>query len=166
MFSCLIRKAVQDDAVSCCEMLAGCKLGTVYYPSKSMMLAAIQKAVSHDSFLVAVADNEIAGFIWYQETGMFHSFPYLHMIVVKEDMQHKGIGRQLLTEYEQGSLEKLGTLRTKSYLLVADFNNEAFEIYKKNGYQEINCFNGLFRRNVNERLMMKIITRQKTDERC
>ena len=114
MFTCLIRKAVQEDAVVCCNILAGCKLGTVYYPSKSMILTAIQKAISQDSFLVAVTDNGVSGFIWYQETGMFHSFPYLHMIIVREDMQHKGIGRQLLMKYDQSCLEQLGTLRTKS----------------------------------------------------
>ncbi|HBI86243.1 MAG TPA: hypothetical protein DDX71_08195 [Ruminococcus sp.] len=156
-----IRAAQQADMDACCEMLAESRLGEVYYPSRKMIADALEKAVSQDSFLVAVnSADEPVGFIWYQARGMFHSFPYLHMIVVRSDQQHTGIGRKLMQTYEQDSLRLLGALRTKAYLLVADFNDRAFEIYRKNGYELINQFDGLFRRNVNERLMVKTITRQ------
>ena len=90
---------------------------------------------------------------------MFRSFPYLHMIVVRSDQQHIGIGRKLLQAFEQDCLRLLGALRTRAYLLVADFNDRAFEIYRKNGYEVVNHFDGLFRRNVNECLMVKVITK-------
>ena len=142
-------------------MLAESRLGTVYYPNRNMIADALDKAVIQDNFLVAADQTDRpVGFIWFEARGMFHAFPYLHMIVVRSDQQHTGIGRQLMQAYEQASLRLLGALRTKAYLLVADFNDRAFEIYRKNGYELINQFDGLFRRNVNERLMVKTITKQ------
>lgn len=156
-----IRKAQPADVKVCGEMLADSPLGKVYYPTRRMLLDTLEKAVAEDGFLVAAdeADRPV-GFIWYQVRGMFHSFPYMHMIVVHNDWQHAGIGRELMHAYEQDCLRSLGALRTKAYLLVADFNDRVFGIYQKNGYEALHRFDGLFRRNVNEWLMAKVITKQ------
>ena len=156
-----IRDAQPADMDACGNMLAESRLGTVYYPNRRMITDALEKAIVQDSFLVAAdqADQPV-GFIWFQARGMFRSFPYLHMIVVRSDRQHTGIGRKLMQAFEQDCLRLLGALRTRAYLLVADFNERAFDIYRKNGYEVVNHFDGLFRRNVNECLMVKVITKQ------
>lgn len=157
----LIRRGDIGDLSDCCHMLKNSSIGSVYYPTEALISEALNRAVLEDEFFVADSNGTILGFIWYQKCGMFNSFPYLHIIVVSEDMQHKGIGRRLLRAYETNALESLGRLRTKVYLLVSDFNKKAFDIYKKNGYEEVHTFPGLFRKNIDEHLMAKVVTKQK-----
>lgn len=157
---CLIRRGVIEDLSDCCHILKNSSIGSVYYPTDAFILEALNRAVLEDEFFVAESNGTILGFIWYQKCGMFNSFPYLHIIVVYEDMQRKGIGRRLLTAFETNALQSLGRLRTQVYLLVSDFNQKAFDFYKKNGYEDVHTFPGLFRKNIDEHLMVKVVTRQ------
>lgn len=40
--------------------------------------------------------KDTQGVIWYQREGMFHSFPYLHMIAVREGYRRQGIGTSMM----------------------------------------------------------------------
>lgn len=91
--------------------------------------------------------------------GMFHSFPYLHMIAVKEDCRGQGIGTELMDFFERDVLENgKNHMRTKIFLTVADFNPGAEALYTQRGYSPICTLKGLFRRQVTEKVMMKIVT--------
>lgn len=92
------------------------------------------------------------GFLWFIIDGIFHSFPYLHIIAVKEEARSHGIGKELLKFFEGFCLKA----NTKLSLVVADFNPKAKELYKQMGYIEIGYIPNLYRQGVNECLMMKL----------
>lgn len=90
---------------------------------------------------------------------MFHSFPYLHMIAVRDGCRGQGIGTTLMDFYEQDSL--LGgknRIRTRTFLLVSDLNEPAQRFYANRGYAEMGRFESLFRKGVTEILLMKKVT--------
>lgn len=90
---------------------------------------------------------------------MFHSFPYLHMIAVREDMRGAGLGTGLMDFFEQDVLAKgRNRIRTKAFLTVGSFNSAAEAFYRKRGYVELAAIDGLFRRGISEKLMMKKVT--------
>lgn len=91
--------------------------------------------------------------------GMFHSFPYLHIVAVKDSLRGRGIGTQLLDAFERDALEHSVThMRAKVFLTVADYNEEAEALYVHRGYREVGKIPGLYRRHVTEKLMMKTVT--------
>lgn len=91
--------------------------------------------------------------------GIFHSFPYLHMIAVRDDLRGRGIGTELMDFFERDALENgRNKLRTKVFLTVADFNPAAEAMYEHRGYVGLCELPGLFRRRVTEKLMMKTVT--------
>lgn len=93
---------------------------------------------------------------------MFHSFPYLHMIAVKDGYRRQGIGTELMDFFEQDVL-LLGKnrLRTKVFLTVGDFNPSARAFYLSRGYTELGELENLFRRGITETLLMKKVTAAK-----
>ncbi|WP_373262502.1 GNAT family N-acetyltransferase [Hungatella hathewayi] len=49
---------------------------------------------------IALIKDRCAGFFYYIPKGCFHSFPYLHLIAVKEEYRGQGIGRKLIDYLE------------------------------------------------------------------
>lgn len=91
---------------------------------------------------------------------MFHTFPYLHIIAVDKDYQNKGIGSKLLDFFErQVLIECENQIRTKIFLTVGDFNETAENVYVNRGYAKICEIKGLFRKNITEKLYMKVVTK-------
>ena len=103
--------------------------------------------------------NTIQGVIWYQREGLFHTFPYLHMIAVHDDCKHKGVGSILMDYFEQDSLRYgKNKMRTKVFLLVNELNTNAQKFYLNRGYEEVGRLDSLFRKGVTEKLFMKKVT--------
>ena len=89
---------------------------------------------------------------------MFHSYPYLHMIAVRDDMRGKGIGTELMDFLESNILEKgKNHIRTRVFLTVADFNPGAEIFYSRRGYKKLCEIPDLFRKNITERVMVKTV---------
>jgi [ribosomal protein S18]-alanine N-acetyltransferase len=94
----------------------------------------IQKIVadSKNSFLLVTRDSEkLAGFALFSEG--FLKGCYLKILAVDSDYRGKGIGGQLLREFEKISFKK----SPNAYLCVSDFNKSAVGFYQKHGYEEI-----------------------------
>jgi ribosomal protein S18 acetylase RimI-like enzyme len=72
-------------------------------------------------------------------------------LAIKRNLRGKGIGKRLLSFFEDRGFEKASTL----FLLVSDFNNEAKKFYQDLGYQEVGLIPDLAREGVVERIMMK-----------
>ena len=90
---------------------------------------------------------------------MFHSFPYLHMIAVKNGYRNQGIGDELLRFLEEEVLRRgKNKIRTKIFLTVGDFNQNAEIFYRNRGYIELCRFEDLFRKGIAESLFMKIVS--------
>ena len=145
----------------CVDILFASELGRNYYPRRELLEDELRKGSTTDELYVkatggVTSDVEVLGVIWYQMEGMFHSFPYLHMIAVREDMRGAGLGTELMDFFEQDVLARgRNHIRTKAFLTVGSFNGTAEAFYQKRGYVGLTTIDGLFRRGISEKLMMK-----------
>lgn len=136
----------------CLAALLKSKLGEEYFPSAEKALSALTEGIARNEMFVALAaTGECVGFIWFIENGAFHSFPYLHIVAVKEAYRSKGIGKKLLAFFEESTFTHCG----KVFLVVADFNPEAQRLYEAWGYQQVGVIPDLYKKGVAEHLMMK-----------
>lgn len=143
------RKYIDD----CKVALKNSELGKVYFSSDdNKVLQAINEGVSKQEIHVALNNEGICvGFIWFILNGAFHSFPYLHIIAVKDEFRNIGIGKKLMDYFEK--VISKGCL--KAFLVVADFNPKAKQLYENIGYKEVGTIPSLYKNSISEHLMMK-----------
>lgn len=148
-------KVVKADEkyVNDCKMaLRNSDLGRVYFSDEEKATQAIVEGITKGEISVAINNEGIClGFIWFILNGAFHSFPYLHIIAIKEEFRNFGIGKKLLDYFEQ----VISKGRPKVFLVVADFNPKAKHLYQSIGYQEVGIIPNLYKSGVTEYLMMK-----------
>ena len=148
----VISKAHMRHLEDCKVALLKSKLGQEYFPSEEKAHSTLKKGITKEEIFVAVnEEGECLGFLWFILAGAFHSFPYLHIIAVKEAFRGRGIGKELLDFFE----EAVFTDSSKVFLVVADFNPEAKRLYEHLGYQQVGEIPGLYKAGVTEYLMMK-----------
>lgn len=144
-----LRKGSQADMDECVEALIHSELGRKYFTEKKSAIAALEEGLASGNLYVAVNRGEFAGFLHYLPKGAFHSFPYLHLLVVKEAFRGKGVGSFMLSAWENL------VDANKLFLCVADFNPEAKRFYEAHGYRQAGEIPGLYREGITEFLMMK-----------
>lgn len=148
-----IIKAGLEYIDDCENALVNSELGRRYFLKKGSARKVLQEAFYQDNVYVALGENRnCVGFIWFVLNGMFHSFPYLHMIAVKEEYRDLGIGKELLKFFEEYCFEEY----SKIFLVVADFNTDAKRLYERTGYREVGSIPNLYRAGITEHVMMKI----------
>lgn len=136
----------------CEEALVNSELGRKYFSEKGSARQALIKGIVKEEIYVAIdKNNRCKGFVWLVLDGAFHSFPYLHIIAVKEEYRNQEIGKKLLKFVEDASFKDYAKL----FLVVADFNPRAKKLYESIGYVEVGNIPNLYRAGINERLMMK-----------
>lgn len=147
-----IIKAEEKHSVDCINALQKSELGRVHFSKENSAFESVNKGISKGEIFVAINEQGLCvGFIWAVENGAFHSFPYLHLIAVKEKYRNLGIGKKLLQFFEDTNAKE----NTKLFLVVADFNAGAKRLYQSVGYQEVGSIPGLYENGVTEYLMMK-----------
>ncbi len=161
-----ITEAEEKDLEECAGIIFLSRMGKTYYPKRELIRDAMKQGMKKDNIFVfrdpgEGNEGEVLGVIWYQMEGMFHSFPYLHMIAVKDRHQGKGIGTALMNFFENDILiHGKNHIQTKAFLTVGDFNQEAERLYAERGYIELFQLKGLFRRNVTEKILMKTVIKR------
>lgn len=135
----------------CCDALINSELGRRYFANEGSAHKAIQEGLGCGNLYVALYNDICVGFVWYITNGAFHSFPYLHIISVKEEYRGKGIGKKMMDFVEDIILKN----DTKLFLVVADFNPEAKRFYEKLGYKQVGSIPNLYRNGTTEYIMMK-----------
>jgi ribosomal protein S18 acetylase RimI-like enzyme len=147
-----ITKAHMGHLEDCKAALLHSKLGQVYFVTEEKVFSALMEGITKQEMFVAVDERgECLGFIWFILEGAFHAFPYLHIIAVRDDFRGLGIGKQLLSFFE----ETVFPDSSKVFLVVADFNPDAKRLYESLGYQQVGILPGLYKEGVTEYLMMK-----------
>lgn len=136
-----------------CELaLIKSELGKNYFYNIGSARKALEEGFSKEEIYVAIDENQkCVGFIWFFINGIFHSFPYLHIIAVKEESRNQGIGKKLLNFFEDICFSSYD----KVFLVLADFNPDAKRLYRKVGYAEIGEIPSLYKSGITEHLMMK-----------
>ena len=135
----------------CTVALRQSTLGEKYYSSPGSAENAILEGIRQGNLYAALIGEECVGFAYIIPKGAFHSFPYLHIIAVKEEYRDKGIGKALLDHSERIAFE----MADKFFLVVADYNPDAKRFYERNGYQQVGEISDLYRPGITEYLMAK-----------
>ena len=135
----------------CMDALCRSVLGEKYFSSPGSAENAILEGICRGNLYVALIGEECVGFTYIIPKGAFHSFPYLHIIAIKEEYRDMGIGKALLDFSESIASE----MADKLFLVVADFNPDAKRFYERNGYQQVGEIPNLYRCGITEYLMAK-----------
>lgn len=157
-----IEHAVQTDCESCVDFIWEGVLGKRYYPTKEMLSPKVKQGIENDCFFVARNDEgQLLGILWYQLEGAFNTYPYLHMIEVKEDSQKQGLGTKLMDFFEDNVLTSgKNQVTTKVFLVTSNYTPVAERMYVNRGYIKVCEIENLFRRKMTEKLYMKILIKE------
>jgi ribosomal protein S18 acetylase RimI-like enzyme len=137
----------------CEEALVNSELGNRYFLAEGKARSALEEGFSKNEIYVAIdQNNKCLGFMWVITNGMFHSYPYLHIIAVKKEIRGLGIGKQLLKYLEDKFKD-----HKKMFLVAADFNPRAKKLYEAIGYKEVGVIPGLYLEGITEYIMMKLL---------
>ena len=128
---------------SCIEILQNSDLGREYFSDYEKAANMLTDAVGQENIYVALDENEkCLGFIYYMTNGVFGSYPYLHIVAVKEEYRNYGIGKQLIKFFEDNvpswkTIESVGFSFTekKMYKDLNDASEVLYRFYlaKRNG---------------------------------
>lgn len=136
----------------CTEILQNSDLGKAYFSDAEKVKNLLTYAISQKNLFVALDDKEkCMGFIYYMKNGVFGSYPYLHIVAVKDEYRSMGIGKQLMTYFEENVSENATTF----FLTVDDFNPRAKMLYEKLGYQCVGLLPDFYKKGISCHLMMK-----------
>ncbi|MDP4268479.1 MAG: N-acetyltransferase [Bacteroidota bacterium] len=136
----------------CEDALVNSELGKRYFSEKGSARKSLEEGFNKNEIYIAIDNNNnCKGFVWVILNGIFHSFPYVHIIAVKSENRGQGIGKVLLKFIEDVYCKKY----SKLFLVVADFNPDAKRLYKDIGYSIIGDIPNLYRKGITECLMMK-----------
>ena len=95
---------------SCVEILQNSDLGKAYFSDHEKAANMLAYAVRQKNVYVALDENEnCLGFIYYMTNGVFGSYPYLHIVAVKEEYRSYGIGKQLMKYFEDNASDSFST---------------------------------------------------------
>jgi ribosomal protein S18 acetylase RimI-like enzyme len=147
-----IVKGSLQHLTACAEALFDSEIGSIYFSPKERALAFLSEGLTKEEIYVALdTKGGCLGYIWFTLTGAFSRFPYVRNIAIKKSYRGKGIGRKLLSFFEEKGFNASPTV----FLLVSNFNTKAQKFYREMGYQEVGRIPDLVRRGVTEHIMMK-----------
>ena len=138
---------------SCIEILQKSNLGKAYFSDREKAADMLTYAVRQENVYVALNENEkCLGFIYYMINGVFGSYPYLHIVAVREEYRSCGIGKQLVKFFEDKACDSSSA---KYFLTVDDFNLRAKKLYETLGYECVGELPDFYKKGINCYLMMK-----------
>lgn len=147
-----LRPGRVEDVERCARALHDSALGRAYFPAMTAADAAVREFVGSDGFLVADdEEGRFVGFACVLPRGAFHSFPYLHLLVVDPQRRSKGDGSRFMDLLER----RLFSTRPMIFLVVASFNDAALRFYERRGYRQVGVIPSLYRSGVDERLLFR-----------
>ena len=144
-------KGNEQHLKDCKDALCQSTLGDKYFSSPGSAENVILEGICQGDLYVALIGEECVGFTYIIPKGAFHSFPYLHIIAIKEEYRGLGVGKALLDYSECIAFE----IADKLFLVVADYNPDAKRFYERNGYRQVGEISGLYRSGITEYLMVK-----------
>ena len=144
-------KGNEQHLKDCKDALCQSTLGEKYFSSPGSAESVILEGICQGNLYVALIGEECVGFTYIIPKGAFHSFPYLHIIAIKEEYRGLGVGKALLDYSECIAFETADKL----FLVVADYNPDAKRFYERNGYRQVGEISGLYRSGITEYLMVK-----------
>lgn len=137
----------------CIGILQDSEVGNVYFSDRAKAGAMLTNAIQEKSVYAALdVTGKCVGFMHYMPKGVFGMYPYLHIIVVREEYRGLGIGKQLVKYFEENASSHFPT---KYFLTVDDFNPRAKKLYERLGYQCVGSLPDFYKEGILCYLMMK-----------
>ena len=150
-----IKSAETEHIDACVSILQNSEVGKVYFCNYEKATELLLCGMAENGLFVALSETqECLGFIYYMPKGVFGSYPYLHVIAVKEEYRSLGIGKQLMNYFEENCSDYA---TTKCFLTVDDFNSRAKSLYERIGYQCVGELPDFYKKGIHCYLMMKVI---------
>ncbi|WP_312441558.1 GNAT family N-acetyltransferase [Lacrimispora sp.] len=146
------KKGTVEYLDSCIKAMENSTMCSAYFQSEESRKNAVMEGINRGTLYVVLCTGECAGFAYFIPEGAFHAYHYLHLIAVKEEYRGKGIGKKLLEFIE----DMLFKTRDKIFLLVGDYNPRAKIFYEESGYKHLGTIPSLYRKGIDEYLMMKV----------
>jgi len=147
-----ITQASPEMADECADALADSGIEAHYFSDRDYSVRLIKTGIDNNELFVAAVDNKaIAGFYWATAKGMFCRFAYLRLLAVKPHYRNLHIGKELLAHFERNGF----IAAPRVFCTVSAFNTDAQRFYTKNGYTEVSKLVDLYKRGIDELLMMK-----------
>ena len=135
------------------SQLQSTEMGTVYFSNYKKTVDLLLHALAQRGLFVALKDDDdCLGFMYFMPKGVFGSYPYLHIVAVKEEYRNLGIGKQLIKYFEENSSNYSST---KYFLTVDDFNPQARKLYESLGYQRVGELKDFYKNGITSYIMMK-----------
>jgi len=154
-----IKSAGAKHIDECVEILQNSEVGEVYFNSYEKAVDLLSCGINEKGLFIALSETqECLGFIYYMPKGVFGSYPYLHIIAVKEEFRSLGIGKQLMRYFEENSSDYAST---KCFLTVDDFNPRAKKLYENIGYQCVGELQDFYKKGIHCYLMMKVVEKSR-----
>ncbi len=148
-----IKEAEEKHVICCVNILQNTEMGTVYFSDRKKTENLLLQASAKRELFVALNDHEdCLGFMYYMPKGVFGSYPYLHIIAVKEEYRNQGVGKQLIKYFEENSSDYSST---KYFLTVDDMNPQARKLYESLGYQRVGELKDFYKSGITSYIMMK-----------
>ena len=148
-----IKEAEEEHIIHCINILQNTEIGTVYFSNYKKAADLLLHALAQQGLFVALNENDdCLGFMYFMPKGVFGSYPYLHIIAVKEEYRNLGIGKQLIKYFEENSSDYSST---KYFLTVDDFNPQARKLYESLGYQCVGELKDFYKNGITSYIMMK-----------
>ena len=149
----VIKEAEEKYVIPCVNILQSTEMGTVYFSNYKKTVDLLLHALAQRGLFVALKDDDdCLGFMYFMPKGVFGSYPYLHIVVVKEEYRNLGIGKQLIKYFEENSSDYSST---KYFLTVDDFNPQAKKLYESLGYQRVGELKDFYKNGITSYIMMK-----------
>ena len=137
----------------CIKILQDSDLGNAYFSDEQKAKAMLQHALEKKELHIALnKQGQSVGFIYFMKNGVFGSYPYLHIVAVKEEYRSCGIGSQLVKYFED---KASNSPSAKYFLTVDDFNPRAKKLYENLGYQCVGELPDFYKQGIDCYLMMK-----------
>lgn len=137
----------------CQNAIMDSELGNQYGTNNEQSSILFTKGIKAEEIYIATDMNcQFLGYIWIDLNGIFSDFPYVRSIAVSKKYRGQGIGKKLISHFEDLGFKQ----SSKLFLLVSDFNTRAKKLYTELGYQEIAIMPDLFKPKISEFLMMKV----------
>ena len=149
----VIKQAEEKHIIHCINILQNSELGIVYFSDYKKAADLLLHALAQQGLFVALNENDdCLGFMYFMPKGVFGSYPYLHIIAVKEEYRNLGIGKQLIKYFEENSSNYSST---KYFLTVDDFNPQARKLYESLGSQRVGELKDFYKDGITSYIMMK-----------
>ena len=156
-----IKEAEEKYVTVCVDILQNTEIGTVYFSDYKKAAELILHALEQRELFVALNDHEdCLGFLYFMPKGVFGSYPYLHIIAVKNEYRNLGIGKRLIRYFEENSSDYSST---KYFLTVDDFNPQARKLYESLGYQCVGELKDFYKDGITSYIMMKATNKSLPD---